>query len=300
MTRVSNIENTPKAAPTRPPLSPGDFSRFSDRSDINAQAEEKVLGSSVKVAGLSGVVRWAARALGRASDNIASGVGRGHMRNHFRRLASQPGKSIFRNPSKAPKLVNTALREARDIALKNADDLAAGKVVRSGATEIAQQGNRLAVTRNMGKAIGKDGENMLRVVVGKTGQIVTAYPVRSTAAAGAFFGATGVGQGKANAMYNKFDSQVAKTIEEVQGQKRGQGFDLFNELVGILDPLGLFYSEPANGQEAIWLATKNGADAALKDIESGLGRRLSDTERSIYRQRFVEAVQTGVGIQAEQ
>ncbi len=253
----------------------------------------------VDIARVPNVVRWAASALRQASDNLARGVSRGHMSRHFQRLAQHGGKSVFRNPRDAPGLVTRTLSEARDVALRRANDIAAGRVVREGSIEVAQQGNRLAVTRRFDRAIGQAGESHLRVVVGRTGQIVTAYPVRSAAAAGAFFGVTGLGEQRANAMYSRFDQRVDSTAAQVQAAQQRRGFDFVNELIGLLDPTGIFYAEPVNTQEAAWLATRDGANAAVADIEAELGRRLSDHERSVFRSRFVSAVQTAVAIRED-
>ena len=73
----------------------------------------------------------------------------------------------------------------------------------------------VADAQQLGKPIGREGETALRTVVGKAGNIVTAYHVR-TAAAGAFFGVTGLPAGQAQAMYSRFDDRVAQTAERLQ------------------------------------------------------------------------------------
>ena len=285
----------PNSTPSTNPLA-RDYLAYSQSPEATTQARQDVLGiGGVEVAGLPNLVRWGANALGRSIDDVARGRLGGHIRNHTQRLSSLPGKSIFKKPGEVPQLLTKSLGEARDAALKHGDDLAAGKTVTSGKTTVVQQGNRLAVTTDMGKPIGREGETALRTVVGKAGNIVTAYPVR-TAAAGAFFGVTGLPAGQAQAMYSRFDDRVAQTAERLQSISQSENKpNLLNEVLGVLDPTGILYAQPANKGEQAWVELRNQSQAAVRDIESGLGRSLSSRERATFERRFTDAVQ-GAGV----
>lgn len=276
------------------------YARFSSQPGLDAQAAREVLGGApVEIAGVPNLVRWAARAIGRSLDNLSAGVSQGHLRGHFQRLARHPGRTLFRKPREVPDLLDTALREARDVAARNGDALAEGRRVQAGRTAVEQGGDRLVVEHDFGRAVGTQGETSLRIVLGRGGNIATAYPVRSLGA-GAFFGVVGLGEDRANAMYDRFDGQVRRTADEVLALRRQQDRpNLLNEVIGLLDPTGIFYAEPANGSEDIFLATHRGAEQAIADIEAELGRSLDQTERQIYTRRFVDAVHTSAALREE-
>ncbi|MEL7370486.1 MAG: hypothetical protein AAFN74_16320, partial [Myxococcota bacterium] len=80
MTRIeNNIQTTQASNGSPPPLSLNDFQQFSSQPGVDANAQNEVFGQGVEIAGITGIARWAARSLGRASDNLANGVSRGHM-----------------------------------------------------------------------------------------------------------------------------------------------------------------------------------------------------------------------------
>lgn len=297
--RVQNVSHSLSNTFEQPQTSVvQNYQNYLSQPGVVDRARSDVLNGPVEVAGLPQLVRWGASALGRASDDIARGRLGGHLRDHFQRLASHQGRSIFRKPSEVPDLLSRTIGEARDAASRHGDDLAAGRAVRSGSTEVVQQGDRLAVTRQFDKAIGEEGETALRVVVGKAGNVVTAYPVR-TLGAGAFFGISGLPQEQANAMYQRFDDRVIATAEQVRQTNRRDGGGWLNEVVGILDPTGIFYAEPGNAGEAAWLATRDGSTSAIADIEQSINRRLTEPERRVFAERFTEAVRTAVGARGE-
>jgi hypothetical protein len=60
--------------------------------------------------------------------------------------------------------------------------------------------------------------------------------------------------------------------------------------VGVVDPTGIFYAEPANVGEGAQLILWRAAFRAVADIEKGLGRVLSADERQIFMRRFAGAV----------
>jgi hypothetical protein len=66
-------------------------------------------------------------------------------------------------------------------------------------------------------------------------------------------------------------------------------------VLGVLDPTGILYAEPANKGEQAWVELRNQSQAAVRDIESGLGRSLSSRERATFERRFTDAVQ-GAGV----
>jgi predicted RNA-binding protein YlqC (UPF0109 family) len=94
-----------------------------------------------------------------------------HVARHTRNIASRAVHSVFRTPNQVKKLVQRALSAPDNV------------LVQEGARR-----TRLIVEKEFGRAIGKNGETIIHIVLETTGKIVTAYPVRAFTAGGAAAG----------------------------------------------------------------------------------------------------------------
>jgi Domain of unknown function (DUF4157) len=123
------------------------------------------------------ILKWTAKKL---EKNTVRTISK-HVARHARQIAGRAIHSIFKHPRKIRSLVETAVREATEIAGRHA---AAGteKVVEEGAIRISRQATgtpgkfRLLIQKVFKEEIGTAGERVLRIVLDQSGRLVTAFP----------------------------------------------------------------------------------------------------------------------------
>jgi hypothetical protein len=145
-------------------------------------------------------LRWMASRYGRTVTQ--------HIARHAVMLAGRVEHTVFRNPNRIRNLIERTLKNPHNILLQQGRRILSG-----GERELTDQALMYAVEREFGRAIGKDGERILRVIIKRGGEIITAYPVRA-------FTSTTAG---AAAAFVVLDSAVAQAQEDfVQVQVEAQ------------------------------------------------------------------------------
>jgi hypothetical protein len=281
--------------------------RSSGEAPITAETMDQLFGTPLPVQEVSappeaqffradGVLRWGAHTLKVALEK-ARPEGRlpGHVRRHVPGAARQAvGRSVFRKSFDVRKSLIASLEEAHKLVLSRGDDLYAGRAVRSGRVEVrvrSGMADRLEITVDFGKSVGQAGERLARIVVSKVGNVITFFPIR-TAAAGTFLGISGLSAGDANALYARYDARVAQTATQMTTSQRDPEAGWSNDLLGVLDPTGILFAEPANAAEGSHLTLWRGALLALADVEKVLKRKLSANERHDFMSGFAGAVES--------
>jgi Domain of unknown function (DUF4157) len=136
-----------------------------------------------------GVIRKVLKFAGRRLSRKTVATVSKHIARHARRIAGRAIHTVFRNPRKIRTLIQGTVREATELAARHAGS-AAGEVIEEGAIRLTRQATgtpgkfRYVVEKVFPKAIGTQGERVLRIVLDQTGRIVTAFPADRLAAIG--------------------------------------------------------------------------------------------------------------------
>ncbi len=125
-----------------------------------------------------------------------------HVTRHTRVIAGRAVHTVFRSPNQVKKLVIRVLDAPDNV--------------------VVQRGRRLryVIEKQFNREIGRNGETILRVVVERSGRIVTAFPVREFTRAGAAAGVTFVAIEDATAAARNeleaLETQAQQALEDAE------------------------------------------------------------------------------------
>jgi RHS repeat-associated core domain len=187
-----------------------------------------------------------------------------HIAHHTHVVADKSIHTLFRRPNEIKKLVERVL--------KNPDDI------------LKQAGGRtrFVVEKEFNRAIGKDGERILRVVMEESGKIITAYPVKEFArgAAGAAF-----------VLAISHEAEAATRDAVALAQKIDERENRFDPFAIIFGADNLLSGEAAGLAVQRLYAERLGT--LIESTEKTLGRSLSDEERAAAKELFMRSVAGG-------
>ncbi|MCL4298065.1 MAG: hypothetical protein KJ077_20145 [Anaerolineae bacterium] len=154
--------------------------------------------------------------------------------------------TIFRNPRRIHHLISRTVREAMGIARTATAHSA--QLLEQGGIQILRQVTRtpgkfrVVVLKQFDRAIGVNGETVLKIVIDMSGRVVTAYPVERLLA----LGVTAVS-------VNIFDENTARASERIRSRAREEfaeeeerPIDWIGELIDLLNPLSIDYLNQAH------------------------------------------------------
>ena len=232
---VTKTADQPISGSSKPPFFSGDA--FSRKAKFN----EHHYGFKPKITRVNGykaaqlvqlnpaiaraVIRRALGWLGKRGTTVSK-----HVAKHTRRIAGKAIHTVFRSPNQVKKLVQTTLSKHQNIVVQ--------KVGRK---------TRYIVEKEFNRVIGKGGEKILKVVIDKTGRIVTAYPVKEFTKGGA----------AAMALYIALDEAAAETQQQFdQVNRRAQAMtereedSFWGELLKTIVTFGLYSGSLNRGESA--------------------------------------------------
>lgn len=153
------------------------------------------------------VLKWAAKWLSRRSVKLITK----HIAKHTREIIGKSIHSVFSNPRQVKYMITRAVDEASRVVERQAAT-AATHVIEEGTIRVVRQSTRSpgkvrwVIEKTFAKAVGTEGQRILRIVVDQTGRVVTAFPTDRLLA----LGVTAAG-------LELFSERSAEAAERVQG-----------------------------------------------------------------------------------
>lgn len=201
-----------------------------------------------------------------------------HVAKHTRRIVGKAVHTVFKKPNQVKKMVKRTLDAAENVVVQ----------------QVGRK-TRYIVEKQFNRAIGKGGETILKVVLDKTGRIVTAYPVhvftKAGAAAVAMFVALDEAAAETQKRFDELNKKAQKSIESKEDS-------FWGELLKTIVTFGLYSGSLNEGEdETLWVqrqAKKIMEEAyqkVLKAVEEDEKRSLGPEERKKVRE-LVEAAVT--------
>ncbi len=189
-----------------------------DQPDLERDARtaqpQKMAARGLLRSPASKVLKWAEKWLSKRTAKYVSK----HIADHMRVIATKSIHTVFRNPREVKYLLKTTVAEAAEMTARKASS-AAVDVIEEGAIRVSKQLTSTpgkpwwVIEKTFSKAIGNQGQRVLRIVVNHAGKIVTAFPTDALKILG-----VGVGAGVINA----FSERTAEAAEALETSSRRQ------------------------------------------------------------------------------
>jgi hypothetical protein len=206
-------------------------------------------------------------------------------------LAGRVGHTVFRSPNRIRVLIERTLSNPHNVLLQQGRRILGG-----GERILSQEPLTYAIEREFPQAIGTQGERILRVIIRRSGEIVTAYPVRSFTRATA-------GAGAALLVLDSATANAQERFAEIQAeaQRRIQAAEpsFFEELMDDMMTFGLFGGRLNEGEDTmLWqqreVSQVEGQvyEQVLAAAENEARRSFSTVEREQIRQLVITALTT--------
>lgn len=212
--------------------------------------------------------------LGRATNTVSR-----HVARHGRRIAGRAVHGIFRNPRRIRTMLQQTVREGVAITQRTARH-GADDVIEEGGYRIFRQSTatpgkfRFVVQRQFDRAIGTQGERILRIVIDETGRIVTAFPADRLLTLGA--GALAL---------DLFTAQTAEASDRLQAMIAADEQARENESTDVLTAIIDFLVDPSVAGEGEQLMLdmdreiQRTTEAVIRDIENAEQMTLTEEQR---------------------
>lgn len=186
-------------------------------------------------AALQRALRWMTSRYGRSVTQ--------HIARHAIMLAGRIEHTVFRNPNRIRRLVERALRDPHNVLLQQGRRILSG-----GERVLSDEALIYAVERQFPQAIGTQGERILRVVIRRSGEIITAYPVRAftrttTGAVAAFI--------TLDSAVSHAQEQFAQVQAEAQQRLEASEPSFWEDLVNDVLTFGLYGGRLNQGEDVM-------------------------------------------------
>jgi hypothetical protein len=283
-----------------------------DRPALERQADLDVAHPTSTARGLLRhpavkALKWSAKWLSKRTAKRVSH----HIAAHTRRIATKPIHSVMLNPRGFKYELKRAISEATAMVERQADRVS--DVIEEGAIRVSKQHTSTpgkpwwVVEKTFMRAIGTQGETVLRIVVNHAGKIVTAFPTHTLKSLGVGVGVVGA--------FTTRTAEAAQTLEESRRKQESlysaleaaENDDSWWEWVPII---GDIWGGSLNVGESQTLAiyrqqkadeklVRSVVTSTIDDIQEELQRSLGPAEEAEVEEYVRMVLMSGMDVAAE-
>jgi hypothetical protein len=217
-----------------------------------------------------------------------------HIARHGRMIAGRAIHSVFKSPKKIKQMLELTVKEAAELAGRNAK-APAEQVLEEGGVRIARQTTgtpgkfRWMIQREFKEPIGTRGERILRVILDQSGRIVTAFPAERMAALGLSVGGAALLESRSAEAAEQLRTdaeQRAKRLEEKESQLHWEEFIPF---------IGDIYGGSLNEGEDEMLRQQRYIQVVINDVIAEVEHHEQKTLGPDQRKNIEELIRAGMG-----
>ena len=217
-----------------------------------------------------------------------------HIARHGRMIAGRAIHSVFKSPKKIKQMLELTVKEAAELAGRNAR-APAEQVLEEGGLRIARQTTgtpgkfRWMIQREFKEPIGTRGERILRVILDQSGRVVTAFPAERMAALGLSVGGAALLQSRSAEAAEQLRTdaeQRAKVAEEKESELQWEEFIPF---------IGDIYGGSAGEGEDEILRQQRYIQVVIDDVISEVEHHEKKTLGPEQRKNIEELIRAGMG-----